>query len=137
MDENPKVREFMTPVPQTIDAELTLSQARQRMYSVKARHLPVVENDALVGILSQRDIAVIEGLKGVDSDKVTVKEAMVPQPFTCGPEAHLHAVAEEMADHKYGAAIVVQSDHPSQVVGVFTTTDAMRALAKLANLHAK
>ena len=46
-------------------------------------------------------------------------------------DAHLHAVASEMAEHKYGTAIVVDREHPGHVVGLFTTTDALRALARL------
>jgi CBS domain-containing protein len=44
--------------------------------------------------------------------------------------AHLHAVATEMAEHKYGSAVVVEHEHPTKVVGVFTTVDALRALAR-------
>lgn len=129
-DSIPKVRDFMTPAPQVIAADLTLSEARDRMFQLNARHLPVVQNDALVGILSQRDIALVESVGG-DRDVLTVEQAMSPQPFSCGPDAHLHAVAAEMAEHKYGAAVVVEAEHPSKVVGLFTTTDALRALAKL------
>ena len=49
--------------------------------------------------------------------------------FTCGPEAHIHSVATEMADGKFGVAVVVEPDAPLRVVGVFSTIDALRALA--------
>jgi acetoin utilization protein AcuB len=126
----PTVRDFMTTAPETIAADLTLAQARERMFQLQARHLPVVENEALVGILSDRDIALVEAVFG-DLARTPVRQAMTPQPFTCGPAAHLHAVAAEMAANKYGSAIVVDRDHPGRVLGVFTTTDALRALAEL------
>ena len=125
------IRQFMTPSPETIAADLTLAQARERMFRIHARHLPVVENGQLVGILSDRDIALVEAIDG-DLDKLLVRRAMTPQPFTCGPEARLYAVAAEMAAHKYGTAIVVDREHPGHVVGLFTTTDALRALSQLA-----
>lgn len=124
----PTIRDFMTASPATIEADLSLALARERMFQVGARHLPVVRDGVLVGIVSERDIALVESLAGGD-DEWTVERAMTPQPFTCGPDAHLHAVAAEMAQHKYGTAVVVDVEHPSSVVGVFTTTDAMRALA--------
>jgi len=128
---HPTIRHFMTPAPETILGELTLAQARDRMFQLNARHLPVVDNGELVGILSDRDIAVVDAVFG-DLTRLLVRQAMTAQPFTCGPEAHLHAVAAEMAAHKYGTAIVVDRDHPGHVVGLFTTTDALRALAQLA-----
>ena len=126
----PTIRHFMTSAPETIGADLTLAQARDRMYQLNARHLPVVDGGELVGILSDRDIALVDAVFG-DLGRLQVRQAMTAQPFTCGPEAHVHAVAAEMAAHKYGTAIVVDRDHPGQVVGLFTTPDALHALARL------
>jgi len=125
------IRDFMTPVPETIDPDLTLAQAAERMFRLQVRHLPVVRGGNLVGILSQRDVAVLQSIPGCDPATCTVNQAMVPTPFTCGPRAHVHAGAEEMGRHKYGAAVVVARDHRSHVVGVFTTVDALRALASI------
>lgn len=127
----PTIRHFMTAAPETIGADLNLAQARDRMFQLGARHLPVLEGGELVGILSDRDIALVDAVFG-DLSKLQVRQAMTAQPFTCGPEAHLHAVAAEMASHKYGTAIVVDRDHPGHVLGLFTTTDALRALAQIA-----
>jgi acetoin utilization protein AcuB len=126
----PIIQHFMTIAPETIQADLTLAQARERMFGLDARHLPVVENGELVGILSDRDIALTEALSG-DLERLLVRQAMTPRPFTCGPAAHLHAVAAEMAAHKYGTAIVVDREHTGHVLGLFTTTDALRALSEL------
>jgi hypothetical protein len=52
--------------------------------------------------------------------------------FTCGPNAHLRAVAK----HKIGSAVVVDPDTPNEVVGLFTTTDALCALAIFAPYEA-
>lgn len=125
------VREFMTASPETIAPDLSLAQARDRMFQLQARHLPVVENRELVGILSDRDLRLAEALNH-DLDHIHVRQAMTQMTFTCGPEAHLHAVAAEMAEHRYGSAVVVDPEHPGHVLGLFTTTDALAALAQLA-----
>ena len=129
------VREFMTTCPHTIEGDAKLSLARAKMIELKARHLPVVFDGRLVGIVSDRDVELCESLL-VDtparSDLPTVKEAMTERVFTCGPDAHLHAVAADMAQQRIGSAVIVDPDHPTKIVGVFTTTDALRALAKYA-----
>lgn len=128
MSSEPIISDFMTAIPQTIEAEQTLAQAAARMRTHKIRHLPVLQNGNLVGILSERDILLLEATHGGNLEKILVEKAMVIQPFTCGPKAMIRAVAKEMADNKYGTAVVVDREHPSRVLGVFTTVDALRAL---------
>lgn len=125
------VRQYMSALPECIDEALTLADAKDRMFALGVHHLPVLHDGKLVGILSQRDIAVAEALAVVDAASIPVARVMTTMPFTCGPNAHVEAVAREMADHYYGSVVVVDPEHPSQVVGVFTTTDALRALAEL------
>jgi acetoin utilization protein AcuB len=126
------VRQYMTALPETIEEGLLLSDAKDRMFDLGVHHLPVLRDGKLVGILSQRDIAIAESLATVDYAKIPVANVMTMAPFSCGPNAHVETVAREMAQHHYGSAVVVDPDHPTQVVGVFTTTDALRALATLA-----
>jgi acetoin utilization protein AcuB len=120
------IRQHMTVCPHTIGAGQKLSVAHRLMRDYQIRHLPVLDQGQLVGILSQRDLYFIETLKGVDPDAVTVEEAMSAEPFTIDPEASVERVAREMAANKYGAAVVIDGTH---VVGVFTTTDALKALS--------
>jgi acetoin utilization protein AcuB len=70
----------------------------------------------------------IETLKDADGDKLLVEEAMSPGPFAVAPDAPLADVAREMAERKYGSAVIMEGD---KVIGVFTTTDALAALAAL------
>jgi acetoin utilization protein AcuB len=125
------VRHYMTPMPETIDEHASLDEAKQRMYVLGVHHLPVVHEGKLTGILSQRDALLAESLGVAASGQLPVSRVMTAVVFTCGPNAHVEAVAREMAIHHYGSAIVVEPDHPSQIVGVFTTTDALRALADI------
>src|SRR5512139_3073111 len=120
------VQKHMTLSPQVISSGHTLAQARQVMRERNIRHLPVVDDGRLVGVVSQRDLYILETLKGVDPAAETVKEAMSPEPFAVRPEAPLDEVALAMAEHKYGSAVVVDQ---GVVVGLFTTVDALRALA--------
>ncbi|MDC0740539.1 CBS domain-containing protein [Polyangium mundeleinium] len=123
---NPTVSDYMTRSPHSIGFDQTLVQAHKLMREHEIRHLPVLRGGKLIGILSERDLAFVEALRDVDSAKLRVEEAMTPLPFTAAPSTPLAGVAREMAEHRYGAAVVMQEGH---VVGVFTTTDALRALA--------
>lgn len=122
------VQKYMTPRPQVISSGHTLAQARQIMRQRDIRHLPVVDEGRLVGIVSQRDLYLLETLKGIDPASETVKEAMRQEPFAVSPNAPLDEVARAMAEHRYGSAVVVDR---GEVVGLFTTVDALRALARL------
>jgi len=120
------VRKHMTLSPQVVSSAHTLAQAHQIMRERNIRHLPVVDDGRLVGVVSQRDLYLLETLKGVDPAEETVEEAMSPEPFSVSPDAPLEEVALAMAEHKYGSAVVVDQ---GVVVGLFTTVDALRALA--------
>jgi acetoin utilization protein AcuB len=68
----------------------------------------------------------VETLKDVDPEKVAVEDAMSGNVYSVTPHADLDQVADEMAEHKYGCAVVMDNNH---VVGVLTTVDIARALA--------
>jgi len=122
---NLTVQQFMTKSPHTIGQDEPLSAAHKLMRENDIRHLPVLAGDKLVGIVSQRDLHLIESLKDVDQSTVQVSEAMSADVYTVGPRASIRKIVSEMATHKYGSAVVMEHD---QVVGVFTTIDALSVL---------
>lgn len=124
---SPTIGEIMTKVPVTIPDDLTLADARRRMFDHHIRHLPVVRADHLVGIVSERDIAIVSSIPGVKSDRVLVNQAMVDAPYTCAPGDSLREVATTMLERKIGAAIVMEN---ARIVGMFTTIDALRELVQ-------
>ncbi|MBX7099542.1 MAG: CBS domain-containing protein [Myxococcaceae bacterium] len=118
----------MSLVPFTVGSDQPLAVAHKLMNEHAIRHLPVLDGGQLVGVLTQRDLHLIETLKGVDTREVPVSDAMSPEPYVVGPKATVRKVAAAMAEHKYGCAVVMEKD---TVVGVFTTVDALRALNSL------
>jgi acetoin utilization protein AcuB len=119
---------WMAASPHTIGDDQTLAQARERMRQFEVRHLPVLHGGHLVGVLSERDITLVESVSGVDLERTAVDEAMTEDPFAIGADASLAEVAGEMAKRRIGAAIVIEAG--DRAIGVFTTTDALRALAE-------
>ncbi len=92
------------------------------------RHLPVVAGGGLVGILSLRDLHLLETLRDVDPEKVKVDEAMTRSPYTVEPGTAVETVAQTLAENKWGSAVIVDE---GKVVGMFTTTDALMLLGRL------
>jgi acetoin utilization protein AcuB len=124
----PPIQKYMTMTPHSIGSEQTLVTASAMMNKHEIRHLPVLHGGQLLGMLTDRDIKLIETFRDVDPTKVTVAEAMTERPYTVSPETPLDEVVETMANNKYGSAIIVQNQ---KVVGVFTTVDACQALCDL------
>ncbi len=123
------VADFMTPSPHTIGVAQPLSVAREMMQRHDVRHLPVVEFGRLVGILSERELDLLESVPEIDVETSPVSRAMSPHVFTVAPTDPLADVAAAMAARKLGSAVVSKL---GDVVGVFTTIDALRALATIA-----
>ncbi|MFO0676308.1 MAG: CBS domain-containing protein [Polyangiaceae bacterium] len=128
----PTIQKFMTTTPHSIGIDQTLAHAKDVLANNHIRHLPVLEGGKLVGLLSSRDVSLIESLEGVDATKVTVEDAMSWDVYTVSPDSPLDEVAREMAEKKFGSAVVMQNQ---KVVGMFTTVDACRSLAEL--LHSR
>lgn len=124
----PTIQKYMTAAPHSIGSDQTIATASLMMNDHRIRHLPVLRGGQLLGILTDRDIKLIETFRDVDPTKIAVEEAMTEQPYSVSPEAALDEVVETMAANKYGSAVVM---HNQKVVGIFTTVDACEALAQL------
>ena len=116
----------MSRTPVTIGRDQPMSEAHQLMRSHAIRHLPVLHGGQLVGLVSDRDLHLVETLRDVDPQKVTVEEAMSPEPYVVTPEQPIEVVVAEMADRKLGSAVVMRG---REVLGIFTTVDALHAFA--------
>lgn len=123
---HPQIKDYMSSHVHSIGADQKLSHAHEVMRMHHIRHLPVLQGGKLVGIISERDVFWMETLKDGEGDEMLIEEGMTPLPYSVSPEAPLAEVAREMAENKYGAAVVISG---GDVVGVFTTVDALRALA--------
>lgn len=121
------ISEFMTKSPYTAAVDMPLLEAQEILREHDIRHLPVLDGEKLVGMLSDRNLK--EALASPGGEKFLVEDAMMPDVFAVSPDTELSTVVEEMAAEKYGCALIQEKD--GKVIGVFTTVDACRLLAEL------
>jgi acetoin utilization protein AcuB len=122
------IENYMTSVLIVIAPEQPIAEAARLMRLHGVRHLPVVREGRVIGLLSQRDVYLIETLRDVDPRRVRVEEAMTTDVYAVDPEESVVSVARHMADKRIGSAVV---EHNGKLLGLFTTTDSLRALAAL------
>lgn len=120
-----RVQDVMSTEVVTIGPRETLAEAHRIMNAEGVRHLPVVDAGRLLGLLTQRDLHLVETLDAVEPEEVLVEEVMVQDVYAVEPEASLPAVLREMERRRLGSAVVLRGRQP---VGIFTTSDALRAL---------
>lgn len=97
------------------------------MQALSIRHLPVTDGERLVGIVTERDMRMLEGC-GVSPLATRVRDAMTPEPYVVDSRTPLALVARQMADRKLGSAVITEGGN---IVGIFSTTDALRVLAEV------
>lgn len=125
----PSISRYMTSQPVTIERSASLGVAHRMMREHRIRHLPVVDTDGnLCGIVSQRDLYLIETLAEPELEKTPVEDAMETRTFVVTSDMPLDEVAEIMSEQKYGCAIVAGK---KGVEGIFTAVDACTTLAQV------
>ena len=134
MKRNPQVIAFMTPFPHSIDIDAPLVQARRMMREGHFRHLPVTSGGDIVGVVTDRDIKLLLGpdFGNPDERELKVHDAYIDKPCVVPAYTPVATVARTMAEHHIGSAIVTKKD---KLVGIFTVTDACRALAEVLGGH--
>jgi acetoin utilization protein AcuB len=123
-----EIQHYMSTTLVVISSEQPLSEAIRLMRLHDVRHLPVVMRNKVAGVLSQRDIYLMQSLEKTTPTDVLVSEAMTDDPYTVEPDEPVDRVAREMVRRKIGTALVT---HGERLLGLFTTSDALLALAAL------
>jgi acetoin utilization protein AcuB len=123
-------REVVVLSPETTAAE-ALAICRER----RIRHLPVLEEGRLVGIVSDRDLrsAAPAGSGRAETlGKLRVSEVMTRDVVSVRPDDPIEEAANAMRERKIGCLPVVEDD---ALVGILTSSDVMEALVQLMGAH--
>ncbi len=120
------IEHYMSTVLHVAHTTDSLADVETRMRRHSVRHMPILDGRRVAGIVSLRDLEIVEVMRDVDPTDVPVGRVMAKDPFTADPEDDVAVVAARMAERRIGSAVVV---HGTELRGLFTTTDALLALA--------
>lgn len=129
------------PVSQIMSRKLVTLTPTQSLYDAerlfkkhKIRHIPVVEGDKIIGIVSYSDLLRISFADMTDNedevtsvvyDMYTIPQIMAKTPLTVNSNATIKEVAEILAKQSFHSIPVLEND---KLVGIVTTTDLINYL---------
>ena len=120
-----KIQDVMAKSIITVDVSEGVDAARARMVENDIHHLPVLDGDNLIGVVSDRDLKLAVSLKDLSSGPYGVRDVYVADPYQVAPDTSLSEVLGVMHERRIGSALVVDN---GKVVGIFTALDALRVL---------
>jgi CBS domain-containing protein len=127
------VSAFMTLDPCAVDEDLTLDDAADRMRANNIRHLLVLRDGHLIGVVSSRDLAFAQAVSEDSAAQTMVRAAARPALRTCLPDCPLAEVALDMEANHLDCVVVVDTEGNAK--GIFTLVDALQALRTLLAGH--
>jgi len=113
------IRDFMTSDVSTVRPDQSIQQAAQIMEQIDCGSIPVVEGKRIIGVITDRDIA----LRGVaaGNTNATVKECMSTNVVTCTPDTDAHEAADLMASKQIRRLPIV--DDRGELCGILAIGD--------------
>jgi acetoin utilization protein AcuB len=131
------VADIMTSNPITVGPNINLDEVIGLMKTHNFRHLLVVDNHDLVGIISDRDVRLAMNSPLVKHqpkqnwellNTIKAKGCMTPNPLTIGPNATAAKAAEVMNHYKFDALPVIDD---GLLVGIVTVGDILKSYIEL------
>ena len=127
----------------SVTPETTILDALEVMRLSQIRRLPILENDKLVGIVTDSDLrettpSMASTLSKYEASyllsKMKVKEIMTKKPYTVSANATIEEVALIMYKHRIGGVPVVDGNDSDKLVGIVTETDIFKVLVDMMGL---
>ena len=133
------VRDWMTGNLVTLSPKASVAEALTLCRERRIRHIPIVEEGRLIGIVSDRDLrdaspALGDAERASTLQEIRVGDVMTREVSTTVPEESIENVAQEMYELKIGSLPVVAEEDEEKLLGIVTSSDVMRALVTLAGL---
>ncbi len=122
------VRECMSHLPAEADRCESLTAIVRHMREQRCHHVPIMDGPRLYGILSREDLHELVLRGETSTDDLVAGDVCTRDVLTVEPMTPIVEVAQTMLDRKVSSALVMESD---VLVGIFTSTDALRMIAEL------
>ena len=132
-----RVRDAMTRDVVTVDPEASAAQAWGICRERNIRHLPVVDDGRLIGIVSDRDLRDLSPPRDTPDQEntlgwVRIRDVMTPEVVTAHPLDTIEHAARVIYEHKFNCLPVVAG---GELVGIITSSDLVRTLVELIGAH--
>lgn len=131
MKKNEPIRNLMTKDIITLNLSNTLYTAEKRLKKHHIRHIPVVEEEKIIGLISLSDLKRVSFIdayskEGTEDTPVynllSIRDMMIKDPLTVSPETTILEVSKLLASKEFHSLPVVEGD---KLVGIITTTDLL------------
>ena len=132
-DRLPLVQDLMANEPIVVRADASLGEAARLLDEYDISGLPVVAADGdLVGVISETDLIHARATEWLWANwtGLEVRHLMTSPPITIRKGATLDAAAVRMESERVHRLVVVADDDPARPIGVISTSDLVRALAR-------
>jgi CBS domain-containing protein len=131
--------DLMTANPATVTPQTPIAEAWDLMRELDVRHLPVVDGETLVGMLSDRDLGNLDVIRMLTEEGADALRRQLSRPVlqlmstdvvAAEPEAEVSELVTLLLEHKVGAIPVVTPD-TRQIVGIVSYIDVLRVVQKV------
>jgi acetoin utilization protein AcuB len=128
------VQDIMQAPVHSVTADQSLAAAYAFMQEQRVRHLPVMQDDHLMGVITDRDLRLATSQLRSDpfDSSAAVADVMSQPPQTAGPLDPIEEAARLMRQHAIGCLPVVDG---AALVGIVTGTDLLDALMRLTGIN--
>lgn len=124
-----KVKNWMTKKLITIGPNCSVKEAVHLMYKYSIRHIPVVEPNELLGLVTESNLR--QYFYHSELDSLKVEDVMILNPITVDPNSSIDSAARLIHEFKIGGLPVLDK---RSLVGIITTTDILSAFLQFLGL---
>lgn len=131
-----RVKDLMSDTLEVVSPDAHLHEVLVKMNQAGYRHLPVVENDKLLGIITDRDVRLAVNSPVVNEeadliretvlDEIRVGDCMTPDPQCVSSDSPAYEVADLLSLNKFGAMPVVDE---GRLLGMISYIDFLKHYA--------
>lgn len=129
-----RAEDLMTPDVVTLDTSATIADAIATVTEHEVRHIPILDGERLVGIVSDRELRRVDGLLAQRIGQPDRSENVLGSPLTalisrppvtCRASTHVDEVIDLLVFESVGAVVVLDDD--DQIAGIISTVDVLEA----------
>lgn len=118
-----KVKDVMTPHAKTIWLTESLADAAQMMWENDCGVLPIVKDQKVVGMITDRDICMATAMRDRNPSGIAVEEVMTGQVYAVTPEDNIDQALQQMQEHQIRRLPVINAE--DEVEGILSMNDIL------------